>query len=97
MHGLVPLLVATKEPLPASDGSNSQKIGRVENGGHQPLRGMTAEDFDPLEGDGVARGLSIGPRFFLEVVMPGWWWNAMGLVLGTGLGMSLAAFTEYFA
>ena len=23
------------EPLPASDGSNSQKIGRVENGGHQ--------------------------------------------------------------
>ena len=25
---------------------------------------MTAEDFDPLGEDGVARGLSIGPRFF---------------------------------
>jgi hypothetical protein len=21
--------------------------------------------------------------------MPGWWWNALGLVLGTGLGMLL--------
>ena len=29
--------------------------------------------------------------------MPGWWWNAMGLALGTGLGMSLMAFAEYFA
>ena len=48
-----------------SDGSNSQKIGRVENGGRQPLRGMIAEDFD--RGDDVARGLSIGPRFFCYV------------------------------
>ena len=44
-------------------GSNWQNIGRLENGGRQPLGGMTAEDF-AFEGDGVARGLSTGPRFF---------------------------------
>lgn len=44
-------------------GSNWQNIGRLENGGRQPLGGMTAEDF-AFEGDGVARGLSSGPRFF---------------------------------
>jgi len=27
--------------------------------------------------------------WLLEVGMPGWWWNALGLVFGTGLGMSL--------
>lgn len=52
-------------------GSNAQKIGRVENGGHQPLRGMTAEDLDPLGEDGVARGLSIGPRFFCVILWRG--------------------------
>lgn len=24
-----------------------------------------------------------------EIVMPEWWWNAIGLTLGVGLGMSL--------
>ena len=31
-------------------GGNSQKIGRVENGGCQPLGGMTSEDFEPFRG-----------------------------------------------
>jgi hypothetical protein len=25
------------------------------------------------------------------VVMPGWWWSALGFVLGTGLGMLLVS------
>ena len=58
LHGLGLSLL---EPLPVSDGSNSQKIGRVENGARQPLGGMTAEDFDPLEGDGVAGGFLSAP------------------------------------
>ncbi len=24
-----------------------------------------------------------------EAAMPGWWWNTLGLVFGTGLGMLL--------
>ena len=56
---------------------HSQKIGRVEeNRGHQPLRGVTAEDFDPfLGGDSVARGLSIGPRFLTGFTMDLTFWN----------------------
>ena len=29
------------------------------------------------------------PNWLLEVAMPVCWWNALGLVLGTGLGMLL--------
>jgi hypothetical protein len=34
---------------------------------------------------------SLNPRFHLEVTMPGWWWNTLGLVLGVSVGMLLTS------